>query len=126
MIPGIRLVLEYFKVPEFCLALAAVLVLLVGIVASAGGSPLGPPYLPIGLMMLSSALNSRGYLAIPRLDEILPVLPVSGILGILLLFSSLLSFAYGGGWWTTWVIFAASILSLYSAFLKLRRPPPLY
>ncbi len=75
--------------------------------------------------MLVSVLLARGYLTIRRLDEILPVVPVSGITGILLLSSSVISLVVGGNWWTTWVILIAGVLALYSAYLRLRRPSPL-
>ena len=123
--PQLRLVVEYLQNAEFCLGLSSALVLLVGGIVLASGNVNGASYLVTGGLMLVSVLLARGYLTIRRLDEILPVVPVSGITGILLLSSSVISLAVGGNWWTTWVILIAGVLALYSAYLRLRRPPPL-
>jgi hypothetical protein len=75
--------------------------------------------------MLVSALLSRGYIRVSRLDELLPLLPVSAISGILLVSNALRSLVAGELWWTTWVVLVAGLLALRATHLCMQRPPPL-
>lgn len=122
MMSGPTSIREVFKMPEFFLALAAIIIGIVGGIALVYGNLLGITTVLTGLVMGATSAVSMGYLKTALLKEILSLKTISSVLGFLHFFNSLIILASAGvGAWTGWMTLVSSLLSLYAAYLVLFR-----
>lgn len=111
MQPRSRIAEELLDAPEIFLGIAAMLVLIVGTYGQSAQN------LVAGLVMGASAVLSYKNMQYPLLRGVFAFFTISAVLGFLNFIGAIETIGKpGGNVWTTWVMFVASLLSLFAAY----------
>jgi hypothetical protein len=124
MMPGPLTLRDIFRMPEFFLGLAAILLAVVGGTTTAYGDITGIPALATAIIMILSVMVSLGYFGERRFRAMFSLPTTAAVLGILMLVNSTLIFWHWGfEQWTGWTTLISSLLAIYAAYLSLPAPP---
>jgi phosphatidylserine synthase len=125
MMPGPLTLGDIFRMPEFFLGLAAILLAVVGGATTAHGDITGIPSLVAAIIMIISVMISLGYFGERRFRGMFSLTTIAAVMGIQMLVNSILIFWGLGRFeeWTGWTILISSLLALYAAYLSLPAPP---